>query len=134
MIHVPKVSGAKARIKNILGLMCLMLIIAANTSAQKTVTGSVNDDFEPVIGASVVEVGTLNGTITDLDGKFTLNNVTNSGSIQVSYMGYLPQTFSVANQTTFNMKLIEDPQNLEEVGVGVSSISKCESKIGGVNF
>jgi TonB-dependent SusC/RagA subfamily outer membrane receptor len=43
--------------------------------------------------------------------------VSNNGQIQVSYIGYLPQTFSVANQTTFNVKLIEDSQNLEEVVV-----------------
>jgi hypothetical protein len=52
-----------------------MLIIAANASAHiylfsRTVTGSVNDDFGPIVGASVIEVGTLNGVGTDMDGKF----------------------------------------------------------------
>jgi cytochrome c-type biogenesis protein CcmE len=113
MIHVPKVSGAKAKINNIVGLIALLILIAANASAHiylfsRTVTGVVNDDFGPIVGASVIEVGTLNGVVTDMDGKFTLNNVSNNGQIQVSYIGYLPQTFSVANQTTFNVKLIED--------------------------
>lgn len=107
----------KNKISNLIGLIALMFLIAANISAQKTVTGVVTDDLGPVVGASVIEVGTQNGVITDIDGKFTLTNVSNSGQIKVSYIGYLPQTFSVANQTTFNVKLIEDSQNLEEIVV-----------------
>jgi TonB-linked SusC/RagA family outer membrane protein len=67
-----------------------------------------------------------------MDGKFSLNNVSNSGQIQISYIGYLPQTFSVANQSTFNVKLIEDSQNLEEVVVVGYGTQRKEAVTGSV--
>ena len=52
------------------------------------VTGTVEDDFGPVTGASVVVKGTSNGTITDMDGNFTLDGVKNGDVIQISFIGY----------------------------------------------
>ena len=69
--------------------LLLGLLMSFNVMAQtKTITGTVVDATnEPVIGASVVEAGTTNGTITDLDGKFSLN-VSQGAKINVSYIGY----------------------------------------------
>jgi TonB-linked SusC/RagA family outer membrane protein len=114
-------------------LAAIILFTGLNAQAQtKTVAGVVQDNFGPVVGASVIEVGTLNGVVTDMDGKFQLNNVSNTGAIQVSYIGYLPQTFSVANQTVFNVNLVEDSQNLEEVVVVGYGTQRKEAVTGSV--
>ena len=71
---------------------------------------------EAVIGASIVETGTTNGTVTDLDGNFTLS-VANDGSIRVSFVGYQTQTLSVKGKSTFKIALKEDSEMLQEVVV-----------------
>ncbi|MBP9579739.1 MAG: carboxypeptidase-like regulatory domain-containing protein, partial [Parabacteroides sp.] len=83
---------------------------------QKTVTGTILDQSGvPVIGANVVVKGSSVGTITDLDGNFTLNNVPDGASLLVSYIGFLEQTILVTNKTSFNITLKEDTQKLDEV-------------------
>ena len=52
------------------------------------VTGTVEDDFGPVIAASVIVKGTTNGIVTDMDGKFSLEGVKKGATIQISYIGY----------------------------------------------
>lgn len=82
----------------------------------KKISGVVLDSSGyPIIGANIKEKGTLNGTITDLDGKFTLN-VSANAVLEVSYIGYISQTIKVINN---NIKVVlkEDTQNLEEVVV-----------------
>lgn len=70
----------------------------------------------PVIGANVSEKGTTNGTITDLDGLFTLE-VDGSANLQISYIGYNTQFIPVAGKSDLNIKLQEDSQALDEVVV-----------------
>lgn len=83
----------------------------------KTITGTVVDATnEPVIGASVVEAGTTNGTITDLDGKFSLN-VSQGAKINVSYIGYKTQTITTGVQNSYQIVLKEDTEVLDEVVV-----------------
>lgn len=80
-------------------------------------TGMVVDqNGETVIGASVVVKGTTNGTITGIDGDFTLNNVKTGDVIQISYIGYITQEV-VWEGRTLNVTLREDSQTLEEVVV-----------------
>lgn len=84
----------------------------------KRVTGVVVDQSgEPIIGSNVVVKGTTNGTVTDLDGNFTLENVPSDAILQFSYIGYHTQEVAVANNTTFNIRLLEDTQTLDEVVV-----------------
>lgn len=70
----------------------------------------------PVIGANVLEKGTTNGVITDIDGNFTLN-VQPGATIVVSFIGYQPQEIVVGNQTSFKIQLKEDTELLDEVVV-----------------
>lgn len=85
--------------------------------AKKTITGTVTDPTgESIIGANVVEDGTTSGTITDLDGNFTLS-VPSDATIVISYIGYIEQRITVANQNSFSISLKEDFQSLEEVVV-----------------
>ncbi len=97
----------------------LGLALCINLSAQtKTISGRVVDkNSEPVIGASVIELGTAgNGTITDLDGKFSLK-INAGNNVQVSYIGYKSMIVDVKTGTFFNIVLIEDAQKLDEVVV-----------------
>ena len=84
--------------------------------ATKKITGTVVDAQGPVIGASVMEKGTTNGTVTDFDGNFTLN-VNPGATIVLSYIGYETQEIKVGNQSNFNITLNEDDAVLEEVVV-----------------
>lgn len=89
----------------------------ASTQQQKqiTVKGVVTDmRGEPIIGASVVEKGTTNGTITDLDGNFTLK-VPSDAIINITYVGYQPQSLSVSGQTTFKD---QDGRRVDGTGAG----------------
>lgn len=83
----------------------------------KTITGVVLDNNdEPIIGANVSISGTSTGTITDVDGKFTLE-VPDNAQLQFSFIGYISQVVPVENKTVFNIKLLEDTQKLDEVVV-----------------
>lgn len=102
-----------------------------NSSKQSTdkkkITGIVTDnDGLPVIGANIVEKGTTNGIITDIDGYFQLETAPNA-VLQVSYIGYVPQTVSVSKQSNITIKLLEDFQNIDEVVVvGYGSVKKSD--------
>lgn len=102
-----------------------------NSSKQSTdkkkITGIVTDnDGLPVIGANIVEKGTTNGIITDIDGYFQLETAPNA-VLQVSYIGYVPQTVSVTKQSNITIKLLEDFQNIDEVVVvGYGSVKKSD--------
>ena len=96
----------------------LFAVLAIGAYAQNKVTGTVVDvQGEPIIGASVMIKGTSNGTITDLDGKFTVSNVPAKGSLEVSYVGYKTQVLAIAGKSQFNVTLEEDRQLLDEVVV-----------------
>src|SRR5690554_2464615 len=82
---------------------------------KKQITGTVTDvDGLSIIGANIVEVGTSNGTITDIDGNFSLD-VGNEATIRISYIGYLEQEIKTESRSSFKITLIEDTQALEEV-------------------
>lgn len=94
----------------------LALFLGMTAFAQNTITGVVSDNIGPAAGVSVVEQGTSNGTITDLDGKFTLS-VRNGASIVVSSIGYKDQVIVVGSQRQFTILIEEDNELLEEVVV-----------------
>lgn len=83
----------------------------------KNVNGTVVDvNGDPVIGANVVVKGTTNGTITDIDGRFTIDADAKS-VLNVSYIGYLTKEAAVGNQQTVRIVLLEDTKTLDEVVV-----------------
>src|SRR5574344_2161989 len=92
-------------------------IVQATQQQKTSVSGVIKDSTgEPVIGASVVEKGTTNGTITDLDGKYTLR-VAPGATLVVSYIGYKAQEIKVAQRKQIDVTLAEDTEVLEEVVV-----------------
>lgn len=110
--------------------VALFSIIATVAFAQsKTVTGVVVDNTgEPIIGANVTVDGTSNGTITDLDGKFSLSNVADNSKLKISYIGYIPQTLNVSGKNDLKITLKEDAQALDEVVVvGYGTVKKANT-------
>ena len=94
-------------------LLCSIVVVAQ----KKSITGIITDTAgEAVIGASIVEVGTTNGTVSDVDGNFTLS-VSDNASIQVSFIGFSSQTLSVQGKMNFKIILKEDSELLQEVPV-----------------
>lgn len=93
----------------------------ANEKSQqqkRTITGVIKDNTgEPIIGANVVIAGTTQGTITDIDGNFSLADVSDNDKLNVSYIGYLSKEIKVGGTSVFNIILSEDTQKLEEVVV-----------------
>ena len=91
--------------------------IEAIAQKGKTVTGTVSDEMGPLVGASVVVKGSSNGTVTDIEGRFTLSDVPDNAVLQVSYIGYLTQEIVVGKKKQFAINLREDSKQLDEVVV-----------------
>jgi len=99
----------------------------------KNVSGTVTDQSgEPIIGANVSVRGTTNGTITDLDGKFSLS-VSDGGVLLVSYLGYLSQDVTIKGQTQFKIVLKEDALSLDEVVVVGYGVQKKRDLTGAIS-
>lgn len=95
-------------------LGCSLSIIAQ----EKTITGTVSDPGgEAIIGASVLVKGTTNGTITDFEGRFNLQNVGDDAVLQISYIGYVTQTIPLKGKSLIRVTLKEDSETLDEVVV-----------------
>ena len=117
--------------KYLLTLFCLCFSLIA-LAQQKSITGVVVDaNNEPVIGASVLEKGTSNGTITNIDGEYSLN-VSSGATLVFSYLGYKAQEVSVGSKTSINITLMEDSEQLEEVVVVGYGVQKKSSLTGSV--
>lgn len=106
-------------------LTCLFAAFAMNMSAQKTVSGIVKDgNGDEIIGASVLEKGTANGTTTDLNGKFTLK-VSGNNPLVISYVGMKKQEVSIAGKSSVNVVLEDEATNLNEVvAIGYGTMKK----------
>lgn len=98
----------------------LALIVTQCLYAQnKTITGTVTDSKqEPLIGVNVTVKGnSAIGTITDMDGKYTLSVSSGKNTLIFSYIGYVTQEIAVSSQNTIDVVLLDDAQALEEVVV-----------------
>ena len=96
--------------------LLVLLVTAGALFAQNRVVGTVRDDIGPVIGASVMEKGTQNGAVTDLDGNYVIT-VKPGATLVFSSIGYATQEIEVGNQSTINVLLQEDTEFLDEVVV-----------------
>lgn len=110
----------------------LLLIISATAAfAQKVIKGQISDSKGiPVIGATILEKGTTNGTITDFDGNYSLEVASATSVLQYSYIGYVTQEIKVGNNAVINVTLVEDTQALEEVVVTALGIKRDKKALG----
>ena len=115
----------------------LFAVCAITVSAQNKVTGTVVDaNGEAIIGASVIIKGTSNGSVTDFEGNFTINNVPAKGNLEISYIGYKTQTVALGGKASFTVTLQEDNALLDEVvvvGYGVQRKSDVTGALTRVN-
>lgn len=99
-------------------LSCFMLLMSVVAFAQNQVTGHVADATgEPIIGANVTVKGTTVGTITDIDGNFTLEVASTDGTLVVSFIGYKSAEAAIKGKSPINVILQEDTETLDEVVV-----------------
>ena len=116
MKHIVQNGGLKFNIRVIL-VFALVFSISTVVSAQNTVTGKVVDENEEGIpGVTVVEKGTTNGSITDVDGNYSVS-VSPNAVLNFSYIGFQTEEITVGGRSTIDITLKEDLEELEEVVV-----------------
>ena len=120
--------------KYIIFNLCLVFLLAFTLSAYaqntRTVTGTVMDDLgEPIIGAAVKVVDSPVGTVTDIDGKFSLS-VKEGSKLTISFIGYIPQT--ITNLNNPKIVLMEDVAKLDEVVVVGYGTQKMKNVTGAI--
>ena len=114
-------------------LLTLILLFVTTTGilAQKTVTGTILDNAgETLIGVNILEQGTTNGTITDIDGNFTLNVAGENSVLEVSYTGMENQLVPVSGTTIFDIRMSENSQLIEEVVVTAIGTTQKKDETG----
>jgi TonB-linked SusC/RagA family outer membrane protein len=134
-----KLSAFSVGLSAMLGLSCPTSLSASphlnvvnDVQQNKKVVGSVSDAQGPLIGATVIEKGTSNGTVTDLDGNFTLE-VKPNAVLVVSYVGYTTQDVPVTGKTRLDIKLAdESSKSLNEVVVIGYGTQRREAVTGSV--
>lgn len=121
----------------LVGLVTAMLCLLSPAAMAQSlsITGRVLDknNREPVIGASVLIEGTTNGTITGLDGDFTLSDVSPKNNLVVSYIGYATQVIPIDGKRNFEILLAEDTETLDEVVVVGYGVQKKVNLTGSVS-
>ena len=103
----------------------LLLVTSTAWSQSRTVTGQVTsaDDSTGIPGVNVVEKGTNNGTVTDVDGNYSIN-VSESATLVFSFVGYSGQEVAVGNQSSIDVALMADVTSLVQAkGTGLNEIT-----------
>jgi len=116
--------------------MVVLMLIGQNIMAQSVqVRGIVKETVtgETVAGANVVEKGTTNGTVTDIDGNFTLNVSNAQAVLQFSFIGFRQQEIGLNGETFISVALQEDSQSIEEVVIVGYGAQKKESVVGAIS-
>ena len=107
------------------------------SQSRKQITGSVQDvQGNPLIGVSILETGTSNGTITDMNGTYSLNISSTNATLRFSYIGYEEQLIKIQGRNVINVKMNEETSNLDEVvvvGYGVQRKSDLTGAISSIN-
>lgn len=112
----------------VLALVCFALGLSL---AQRTVTGTVTDDKgEPLVGSSVVVKGTTNGTVSDVDGNFSLKVPNNASTLVISMVGYTTQEVTLGASNVVNVTLKESATGLQEVVVTAIGIQREKKALG----
>ena len=121
--------------KHVLSVLLLVAVPICAIAQNVTVKGQVKDDAgEPLILVNVLQLGTSNGTVTDMDGNYSISVPSNS-TLQFSFMGYQTQEVAVSGRTTINVTLAEDAELLDEVvviGYGVQKKSDLSGAVASV--
>ena len=124
--------------KRFITALFALLIVGVQAFAQSAVSGKVTDQSgEPLVGVNVLVKGTTNGTMTDLDGNYSLSNLRQGAVLVFSSIGYAAQEITVGNQRTVNVQLKDDAAFLDEVvvvGYGTARKKDVSGAIASVNY
>ena len=119
-------------------MLVLVFFTCISASAQIQIKGTVvsANDSEPMIGVAILEEGTSNGRITDLNGNYSIQVSNSNATLTASFIGYKTQTVKVNGRSVINFRLEEDTQVLDEVvvvGYGVQRKSDLTGAVASVN-
>ena len=128
--------GATLGLANPLGVYAETGVnMSQSVQQDKKITGTINDSQGPLIGATVLEKGTHNGTVTDLDGNFTLN-VKSGATLVISYIGYVTKEVQVGGKNSVQVTLEEEGRSLNDViviGYGTQRREAVTGSVANVN-
>lgn len=111
--------------------LCVLMIYSATVHAQVNIGGTVTDsNNEPLIGVNVIVKGTQQGTVTNTDGKFSLNVPDANAVIEFSYIGFQAQEVSLNGRAYIDVRLLEDTELLDEVVVTALGIKREKKALG----
>ena len=110
-------------------VMTLFLSFVQISLAQNTINGTIRDANGPLPGANVIESGTNNGVSTDFDGNFQIS-VAEGATLEISYTGYFTQTIEVGSQSSIDILMEEDTEQLDEVVVTSLGFTEKRDKLG----
>lgn len=117
--------------------VALFLFSTSATAQSLSIKGKVVDKTnEAIIGASILVEGTSNGSVTDVNGEFSLSNVASDARLRVSYIGYVPQVIAVNDRKSISVTLLDDTEVLDEVvvvGYGVQKKVNLTGSVSAVN-
>ena len=122
----------------ILFLLVFVAMCWTTAMAQLTVKGTVVSDSEsePLVGVAILEKGTSNGTITDIDGNYSIQLKSNNATLVVSYVGYTTQNISVNGRSNIDIRLVDDSKLLDDVvvvGYGTMKKSDISGSVATIN-
>ena len=122
----------------ILFLLVFVAMCWTTAIAQLTVKGTVVSDSEsePLVGVAILEKGTSNGTITDIDGNYSIQLKSNNATLVVSYVGYTTQNISVNGRSNIDIRLVDDSKLLDDVvvvGYGTMKKSDISGSVATIN-
>ncbi|MBT6004085.1 MAG: TonB-dependent receptor plug domain-containing protein, partial [Prolixibacteraceae bacterium] len=114
--------------KFVILLICLMQVSAvASIQQQNTVSGKIISEGEPLPGVTVVVKGTTQGTVTDIDGNYSLTSVPDNATLVFSFIGMISQEINVTGQTQINVTMDPDFIGIEEVvAIGYGTMKKSD--------
>lgn len=114
--------------------LLFMFMGVAGLFAQTTITGTITDtEAIPLIGVNILEKGTTNGTITDLDGVYSITVQGSEAILEFKYIGFKAQEIQVGNRTNLDVVLEEDLMALDEVVVVAYGVQKKSQVTGAVS-
>ncbi|MBR8536372.1 SusC/RagA family TonB-linked outer membrane protein [Carboxylicivirga sediminis] len=109
----------------------ILVLLAGNAFAQRTITGRVSsDDGEPLPGANIMIKGTMNGTVTNLDGDYAIEIEDDNATLVFSFIGFEAQEIAVGSQSVINVTLGDDSELLEDVVVTALGIKREKKALG----
>ncbi len=112
-------------------IFLLLTLFCSQAIAQSSVKGRIVDQNQnPLVGASIIEKGTTNGTVTDVNGNYSINVMGNDPILQFTFIGYLTQEVKVGQQSVIDVTLIEDVTQLGEVVVTALGFEVARDELG----